>query len=248
MPLAKKWHFELPSCLILLLESCRDFPTGCYILFYYWQTWAQCSSSAQALSSSLDNRVSFAHQESRGTTCYQETGFAWTCHQNLSAVQPLTEEWPYAEVARLWSGRKTRETKLGKTLGFSERTSLSWGAPAYAQLYSICCNCTQYRELSSNRDKCEFFSPLPCTVTFWYSSPTPFPLTLWYLIKWSAWLTWWFITMKLIYVTWRFFFRKPVYLFVCVLVVHLQLLNPQTTSVSTEFQTFGLKWQWVSCA
>lgn len=91
-------------------------------------------------------------------------------------------EWPYAKVTGLWSmqsyGGETCEAKLGKHVGFSKWISLGWGAPGCACLYSVYHNCNQHRELASNRDKCGVFSPLPCTVTFWYSPPTPLPLTL----------------------------------------------------------------------
>lgn len=105
---------------------------------------------------------------------------------NPFCLYQLTEEWPFAEVAGLWSLQwygalcgdvKTCGTKLGKTLMFSDWNSVGWGSKQQSvQLYSHpWCRYVQCRELSFNR---EHFPPppLPSTVTFWYSSPTHFPV------------------------------------------------------------------------
>lgn len=165
----KKSHFQHLSCL-LLLEPCREI------------SWQASTSShmtgSSVLSAITPNRcfpwvemMSFGCQESRGMTSHQDMTLEWPCRQNLSVLQPLTEEWPYAEVAGLWFlqcyGGETCESKLGKPLGCSDWTSLGWGAPGHVQFYSIYCNCTQHRELLLTRTNVGGFSPLLCTLTFW---------------------------------------------------------------------------------
>lgn len=110
-----------------------------------------------------DDELTFGCQESRRMTSHQDITLEWTCRQNLSVLQPLTEEWPYAEVAGLWFlqcfGGKTCECKLGKPLGFSEWTSLGWGAPRRAVLQHML-QLHPAQGIASIRDKCwGFFSP-----------------------------------------------------------------------------------------
>lgn len=105
---------------------------------------------------------------------------------NPFCLYQLTEEWPFAEVAGLWSLQwygascgdvKTCRTKLGNTIMFSEWNSVGWGSKQQSgQSYTAI-----HGAATSSAGNClnrEHFPPplLPSTITFWYSPSTHFPV------------------------------------------------------------------------
>lgn len=92
---------------------------------------------------------------------------------NPFCLYQLMEEWPFAEVAELWSLQwygalwgdvKTCRTKLGKTLMFSEWSSVGWGSKqqsvqSYTAIHGEATSSSGNRLLTGNISPHRFYLP-----------------------------------------------------------------------------------------